>query len=50
MNFGAETHLGGGVTSAFVFPSTTIAQVPHFDVHWQYSSQERPTNIVTTLP
>jgi len=25
-NFGAETHLGGGVTSAFVFPFATIAQ------------------------
>ena len=29
MHFGAETHLGGGVMSAFVFPSTTIARVPH---------------------
>jgi len=24
MNFGAETHLGGGVMSAFVFPSTLL--------------------------
>ena len=22
----------------------------HFDFHWQYSSQERPTNILATLP
>jgi len=40
MNFGAETHLGDGVMSAFVFPSTAIA----------YSSQERPTKILTILP
>ena len=26
-NFGAETHLGAGVMSAFVFLSATIAQV-----------------------
>ena len=36
----------------FCFSSTAIAhdQVPHFDNHWQYSSQERPTKILTTLP
>jgi len=47
---GAETHLGGGVMSAFVFLSTAIARVPSFDVCWQDSSQERPTKILTTLP
>ena len=26
-NFGAETHLGGGDTSAFVMPSATIARM-----------------------
>ena len=46
MNFGAETHLGGGVMSTFVFLLTAIAQAPHFDVHWQ----EGPTKILATLP
>jgi len=46
MNFGAETRLGGGVMSTSVFPSTAIAQAPHFDVHWQ----EGPTKILATLP
>jgi len=36
--------------SAFVFPTTAIAQAPHFDIYWQYRSQERPTKILTTLP
>ena len=40
--FGAETHLGGGVTSAFVFPLTTLAQVPRFVICLQYSLQESP--------
>ena len=44
---GAETHLGGGV---FVLPLNAIRRVPSFDVCWQYSSQERPTKILTTLP
>ena len=30
--------------------STTIAQAPCFAVRWQYSSLERPTKILTTLP
>ena len=42
INFGVETHLDGGVMSTFVFPLTTIAQVTHFNVFWQYSSQEGP--------
>ena len=46
MNFGAETCLGGGVMSPFVFPSTALVQAPHFDVHWQ----EGPTKILATLP
>ena len=46
MNFGAETHLGGGIMSAFAFLSTAIAWVPHFNVCWQYGSQERPTKIL----
>jgi len=50
MNSGAETHLAGGVMSAFCFSSTAIARVPHFTNHWQYSSQERPTKFLTTLP
>jgi len=50
MNFGAESHLGGGVMSAFVFPWTAIARGPHFNVCWQYSSQERLTKRLTTLP
>jgi len=47
---GVETHLGSGVISAFVFPSTEIAQASCFDDCWWYSSQERPTKILTTLP
>jgi len=34
----------------FCLPTTTIARAPHFDVHWQYSSQERPMKILSTLP
>ena len=45
-----ETHLGGGIMSAFVFPSTTIAQAPCFDFRWQYSPQEMPIEILTTVP
>ena len=38
MIFGAETHHGSRVLSAFIFPSIAIARAPHFNVHWQYSS------------
>jgi len=36
-NFCAETHLGGLVMSAFVFRLTTIARVPRFNFHLQYT-------------
>ena len=49
MVFGAETHLGGGVMSTFVF--CQLLEHPAFAVCWQYSSQERPTWIILiTLP
>jgi len=50
LHVGAETHLGSGVISAFVFPSTESAQASCFDDCWWYSSQERPTKILTILP
>ena len=40
MHFCAETHLDDGDFSVFVFPSTTIARVPHLNILWKYSSQE----------
>ena len=40
MHFCAETHLDDGDFSVFVFPSTTIARVPHLNIFWKYSSQE----------
>ena len=49
MNFNTETHFGGGVMSAFVFPLTTIAQVPSFDICRQYSSQEMLTAMITMM-
>ena len=44
-----ETHLDAGVMSTFVLPSTTTAQAPHFEIHWQYSSQERPTDYTAMI-
>ena len=49
MNFGAETHLGGGVMSPFCLPVDRYCSSAHFDIHWQYSSQERPMKTLTTL-
>ena len=45
MRFVLEPHLVGGVMSVFVFLLATIAS---FNCHWEYSSQERPTKILTT--
>ena len=46
MRFVREPHLVGGVKSVFVFLLATIVS---FNCHWEYSSQERPTKILTTL-
>ena len=51
MHFCAETHLDDGDFSVFVFPSTTIARVPHLNILWKYSSQEGSQRFsLATLP
>ena len=47
-NFGAETHLGGGDTSAYVVPSAAITRSlsSEFSRH-QYSAYEGPTKFLT---
>lgn len=49
INFGAETHLRGGIMSAFVVPLTTIARAPHFHytaiitiMHWCLRARIHP--------